>query len=176
MQDKPNDKLEAIRLIVTDVDGALTDGSITLCSDGSEAKSFNSRDGLGANIWVRLGRHFAIITGRGESEVVRHRAREMRAHKTLFASKGKDKDFLNVCEQIGVEPSEAAFIGDDLTDMPAMRCAGLSVAVGDAAFELKQVCDMVTKAPGGRGALRELIEAALKAQGAWDEALSKYKQ
>jgi 3-deoxy-D-manno-octulosonate 8-phosphate phosphatase (KDO 8-P phosphatase) len=167
-------KIERIRLIVSDVDGTLTDGRIFINADGLEAKCYSARDGLAANIWVREGGVFALLTGRSESETVLRRAKEMKVAKVVFGSSDKHRDVLAICSELGVTPEQTIFLGDDLPDIPAMKAVGLSAAVGDAAPEVCEFADVTTVSPGGRGALRELIELVLKQQGKWEKALTRY--
>ena len=163
-----NDTLKQIKLILADVDGTLTDGSIILIDGGIEAKCFTARDGFASNHWVRSGGKFAIITGRPECECVSRRAKEMKADRIIFSSKDKSSDVLSLCEEFGITRKETAYIGDDIPDLPALRIVGLPVVVSDAADEAKQLSAIVTKTMGGKGALRELVEIIMKAQGTWD--------
>ncbi len=167
-------KLARIRLIVSDVDGTLTDGRIFVSSEGHISKAYTVRDGLASNIWVRTGGLFAILTGRPECKSVSVRAREMKAHRTVFNSSNKEEDFLKLCQELEIPASEAAFLGDDLIDLPAMRHSGLSVAVADAAPEVMQSVDLVLTTPGGMGALRELVTQIMTARGDWHTAIERF--
>jgi 3-deoxy-D-manno-octulosonate 8-phosphate phosphatase (KDO 8-P phosphatase) len=158
-----------IRLLLTDVDGVLTDGGMTFDEDGRELKTFNVRDGLGVKLFQRAGGKVGIVTGRS-SRVVDHRASDLGI--AIIHQGVKEK--LSVVEQIaaaeGVSLEEVAFIGDDLPDLTAVKAVGFGVAVADAASELIAAADYVTEAPGGRGAFREVVEKLLKESGRWEAA------
>ena len=150
-----------IKLLLSDVDGVMTDGSVIYDSTGAELKSFNIRDGLGIRLWQRAGARFGVVTGR-ESPMVTRRCSELGVGILVQNAGAK----LPVVEQIaadeGVSLEEIAYIGDDLPDLPVIKAVGLGVAVADAAEELLHAADMTTELPGGRGAIRELIELILK--------------
>ncbi len=167
-------KIIKIRLIVSDVDGTLTDGRIFINADGNEAKCYSAHDGLAANVWVKLGNKFALLTGRAESETVKRRAREMKCADVVFSSSDKDADLRSICSRLGVNLDETLYLGDDLPDISAMRVCSLAASVANAAPEVKQMSQIVLSANGGMGALRELIELLLKTQGRWDDALAFY--
>jgi 3-deoxy-D-manno-octulosonate 8-phosphate phosphatase (KDO 8-P phosphatase) len=158
-----------IRLLLTDVDGVLTDGSMTFDEDGRELKTFNVRDGLGVKLFQRAGGKVGIVTGRS-SRVVDYRASDLGI--AIIHQGVKEK--LSVVEQIaaaeGVSLEEVAFIGDDLPDLTSIMAVGLGVAVADAASELVEAADYVTQKSGGRGAFREVVEKLLKESGRWEEA------
>ncbi|MEN0109418.1 MAG: HAD hydrolase family protein [Planctomycetota bacterium] len=156
-----------VELLLTDVDGVLTDGSLTFDSAGVETKTFNVRDGLGVRLWQRAGGKLGIVTGRA-STVVERRADELDIAIVCQAVGDKGRVVRDLAEEHGVPLERIAFLGDDLPDLPAMRAVGLGVAVADAAHELLAEADHVTAARGGRGALRELVERLLRASGRWD--------
>ena len=166
---QPPGSCPVIHLLLTDVDGVLTDGGMTFDEEGRELKTFNVRDGLGVKLFQRAGGRVGIVTGR-TSRVVDHRASDL---KIEIIHQGV-KEKLAVVEQIaaaaGVSLEEVAFIGDDLPDLTSIRAVGFGVAVADAASELLAAADYVTKAPGGRGAFREVVEKLLKESGRWEEA------
>lgn len=155
------DTCRHIKLLLSDVDGVMTDGSVIYDANGVELKSFNIRDGLGIRLWQRAGGAFGVVTGR-ESPMVTRRCQELDIE--IVHQNAGDK--LPVVEQIAAEQdvmlSEIAYIGDDLPDLPVIKAVGLGVAVADAAEELLHAADMTTTLPGGRGAIRELIELILK--------------
>jgi len=159
-------RMENIRLLFLDVDGVLTDGRITLDERGEEITSFHVRDGLGLKMLLSAGIQVVILTGR-TSGAVAHRAREL-GIPDLYQGIG-DKGAL--CRQIlqekGVARKEAAAIGDDLPDISMFMETGLSIAVADAAEEVRGRADLVTHARGGRAAVREVCEWILKAQRKW---------
>lgn len=162
-----------VELIVTDVDGVLTDGGIVWDNQGVETKRFDIRDGLGIKLWRGAGGKFAIITGRN-SHIVNLRAKELGVEWVRQGTETKLAPLEELLAQWNLTPMQACYIGDDLPDMPAVRFAGLGVAVADAAAEMREAADYVTRAPGGRGAVRETIELILKAQGRWDDVIRHY--
>jgi 3-deoxy-D-manno-octulosonate 8-phosphate phosphatase (KDO 8-P phosphatase) len=162
-----------LRLLLLDVDGVLTDGRIMLTPGGEEIKSFHVRDGSAMKYWTRAGGKLALLTGRG-SNAVKIRAGELGVHATRLSAKDKLPAFREILTELGIEPHETIVVGDDLVDIPLLRRAGLGVAVADAAEELRARADYVTAAPGGAGAVRELIEMVMKRTGQWDRVLSGY--
>ena len=162
-----------IRLLLMDCDGVLTDGRITLIGDGDEEKSFHTRDGHGLVLLHRAGLRSGIISGR-TSTLVERRARELGMAYVKQGTWDKIKEFDEVLREAGVEDEEVAFIGDDVTDIPLMRRAELAVAVSDAVEETRRAAHYVTGLPGGFGAVREVCELILKAQGRWDDLMERY--
>jgi 3-deoxy-D-manno-octulosonate 8-phosphate phosphatase (KDO 8-P phosphatase) len=162
-----------IRLLLMDCDGVLTDGRITLVGDGDEEKSFHTRDGHGLVLLHRAGLRSGIISGR-TSTLVERRARELGMAYVKQGTWDKIKEFEEVLHEAGVEDEEVAFIGDDVTDIPLMRRAELAVAVSDAVDETRRAAHYVTALPGGFGAVREVCELILKAQGRWDDLMERY--
>jgi 3-deoxy-D-manno-octulosonate 8-phosphate phosphatase (KDO 8-P phosphatase) len=160
-----------IRLLLTDVDGTMTDGGIHLLSwpDGTvtEMKVFNSQDGVAMNLARRAGLRTGMISGREAAAAVR-RAREL--HMEFVAQKIHEKlpAFEDILKRAGVSPEETAYVGDDLPDLVLLERAGLAVAVANATPEVKRQAHYVTRAAGGAGALREVVELILRAQGKWD--------
>lgn len=163
-----------VRLLCLDVDGVLTDGSVVLDGEGRECKVFNVRDGLGISVWQRLGGRVAIVTGRPCGAALAARARELRIEHVVASSADKAAGIREVAAACGVPEAAAAFVGDDLPDIPAMLACGYPVAVADAAPEVRAVAALVTSAPGGRGAVREVVEHLLRAQDRWSEALAMF--
>lgn len=162
-----------IKLILMDCDGVLTDGRITLTVEGDEEKSFHTRDGHGIVLLHRAGLRSGIISGR-TSSVVERRARELGMAYVKQGTWDKIKDFDEVLREAGVEDSETAFIGDDVTDIPLMQRSEFAVAVADAAPETRACAHYVTKLAGGFGAVREVCEIILKAQGHWADLMARY--
>ena len=169
----PDAATDLIQLICLDVDGVLTDGGIYLDDQGVETKRFHVRDGLGLNIWKKLGGELAIITGRS-GLAVRHRADELGIEHVFQGSTDKVADFGRLLNDLGLTASQAAMIGDDLPDLPVLRLCGYPMAVADAAREVREEADYITTRPGGLGAVREAVEHLLKAQDRWDEALELF--
>jgi 3-deoxy-D-manno-octulosonate 8-phosphate phosphatase (KDO 8-P phosphatase) len=162
-----------IRLILSDVDGVLTDGRVVLDNQGIESKQFNIRDGLGIRLWQRAGHQFAIVTGRS-SHVVQIRSGELGIEIVRQGVADKVPVVRDILEQLELEPNEACYIGDDLPDVPAMNHVALAVAPADACAEAREAAQLVTKAAGGKGAVREAIEYLLRGQKRWDELIKKY--
>ena len=164
-----------IKLLLMDCDGVLTDGKVMLLENGDEQKSFNVRDGLGIVLLHRAGLHSGIISGRSSSFVQR-RVSElgMGMEYVRQGSVDKIKDFEEMLAKTGIEESEVAFIGDDVTDIPLMQRSEFAVAVADAVDETRLVAHYVTQLPGGHGAVREVVELILKAQGRWHELMRPY--
>ncbi len=159
-----------IRLLLTDVDGVLTDGTVLFLPGGQEAKSFHIRDGLGIVLAHHAGLRTGLVSGRS-SEAVTRRAAELGMHLVRQGVTDKGAAFRAILEEEGLGPPEVAYMGDDLNDLPILTEAGLSAAPADAPLEVRAQAFMVTEAAGGRGCLREFVEAILKARGAWDEAV-----
>jgi 3-deoxy-D-manno-octulosonate 8-phosphate phosphatase (KDO 8-P phosphatase) len=162
-----------IKLLLMDCDGVLTDGRLWLTDDDDEQKSFNTHDGLGLSLLHRAGLRSGIITGRSSAAVTR-RARELGIEFVHQGHPDKIAAFEAVLEQAGLEEEEVAFVGDDLPDIPLMKRSELAVAVADAVEETRSVAHYVTRARGGRGAIREVIEVILKSQGRWNDLLDEY--
>jgi 3-deoxy-D-manno-octulosonate 8-phosphate phosphatase (KDO 8-P phosphatase) len=162
-----------IKLLLMDCDGVLTDGRIELVGEKDEQKFFHTRDGHGLVLLHRAGLSSGIISGRTSSAVSR-RARELGVTYLRQGALDKIKDFEELLAEAELEESEVAFIGDDVVDIPLMERAELSVAVADATRETRQAAHYVTQLPGGYGAVREVTEIILKAQGRWDDLMKRY--
>lgn len=165
--------ISGIRLIIFDVDGVLTDGTIAIDNYGNETKRFYVRDGTAIRAAQRLGLRVGVLTGR-TSMAVTHRMRELGIELFVQGAQDKAVGFETLTQLAGVEFEETAYLGDDLVDLPAMMRSGYPMAVADAARDLHRVARHITRAPGGRGAAREAIEHILKAQGKWDAVLERY--
>lgn len=162
-----------IRLLLMDCDGVLTDGRITLIGDGDEEKSFHTRDGHGLVLLHRAGLRSGIISGR-TSTLVERRARELGMAFVKQGTWDKIKEFEEVLREAEVDESEVAFIGDDVTDIPLMQRSEFAVAVSDAVEETRRAAHYVTTLAGGSGAVREVCELILKAQGHWEDLMQRY--
>jgi 3-deoxy-D-manno-octulosonate 8-phosphate phosphatase (KDO 8-P phosphatase) len=154
-----------------DVDGTLTDGTITYAEDGSEWKSFHARDGMGIHLLALADVLPAIVTGR-RSAVVERRAKELGVSEVHQGVMDKGGLVRGLRERLGLRAVEVAYVGDDLSDLPPMREAGFSAAPADAAVEVRRAATFVCTTPGGRGAVREAVEALLHRDGRWDTALA----
>jgi 3-deoxy-D-manno-octulosonate 8-phosphate phosphatase (KDO 8-P phosphatase) len=164
-----------IRLLVLDVDGVLTDGSIILDNEGNELKRFHVRDGHGIKMLRRAGIEVALITGR-YSKVVERRAQELGITEVYQRCHDKSVAYEHILEKLGFSDGETAYMGDDIVDVPLLNRAGLSVAVSDAEEVAKASSMMVTESRGGRGAVREVTDLLLKARGLWDGILDEYSK
>jgi 3-deoxy-D-manno-octulosonate 8-phosphate phosphatase (KDO 8-P phosphatase) len=168
---KQNAKL--IKLIILDVDGVLTDGQIIYTSEGQEIKNFNVRDGFGIRLAHRAGIKTAIISAR-QSNVITQRAKELEITEIHQNALQKLPAYEQILKLHELTDKQVAYMGDDLIDLPILRRVGLAVAVADAVPEVRQAAHYVTLNPGGKGAVRELIELILKAQGCWEKVTSRY--
>jgi len=163
----------AIRLVLLDVDGVLTDGRITYDSAGRESKSFHVRDGHRIKLAGRHGVAFGIITGRS-SPVVNHRADELDIAIVHQAAKKKLPVFKEVLASEGLAPEQVAYMGDDIVDLPILTRVGLAAVPADAVPDAIAHAHFVSRFPGGHGAVCELIELILQAQGKWEAILQGY--
>ena len=166
-------RCQPIKLILTDVDGVLTDGGVILDNQGVETKRFSIRDGQGIRLWQQAGGHVGIVTGRS-SQIVKLRARELDIDILRQGVKDKLPMVEGIAEEQGVTLDEIAYVGDDLPDLAPIQRVGLGVAVADAAEELRTAADYTTSVPGGAGALRELIEVILKNTDRWESTIRRY--
>ena len=168
-------RAKRIKLIVFDVDGVMTDGSLYLGDDGQEYKAFNSLDGHGMKMLKRSGVELAIITGR-TSMVVSKRAANLGVAHLYQGVEDKLEAWLKLRAELGLTAEECAFMGDDVVDLPAMRRSGLAISVPAAPAAVRQYAHYVTTLGGGRGAVREACEAIMLAQGTLDAQLAPYLQ
>jgi 3-deoxy-D-manno-octulosonate 8-phosphate phosphatase (KDO 8-P phosphatase) len=162
-----------VRLLLLDCDGVLTDGRITPVPGGDELKSFHTRDGHGLVMLHRAGLRSGVISGR-TSRLVEMRAADLGISFVRQGALNKVEAFESLMSEAGVSPDGAAFVGDDVVDIPLMRRCGLAVAVADATPDTRAAAHYVTRLPGGFGAVREVCELILKAQGRWDELMRRY--
>jgi 3-deoxy-D-manno-octulosonate 8-phosphate phosphatase (KDO 8-P phosphatase) len=167
------DQCRSVELILSDVDGVLTDGGIWYDNQGVELKGFHIRDGLGIRLWQRAGFKFGLLTAR-TSHIVKLRASELAIDIVRQGFEDKLPAALEIIQGSHLTPEQVCYIGDDLTDLPVIRHVGLGVAVADAAEEVRAAAALVTTLPGGRGAVRELVETILKAKGRWDDVIHRY--
>ena len=170
---KLEQRMQPIQLILSDVDGVMTDGRITYDNQGIETKSFHVRDGLGIKLWQRAGHHFGILTAR-TSHIVKLRASELGVEILRQGVEQKYPVAMKIIASLGLTPKQVCYIGDDLADLEVMKQVGLPASVSDGAAEVRGAAKLVTKAPGGRGAIRELIETILENQKRWTDVLVDY--
>lgn len=172
-QEDFQERARNVRMIVFDVDGVLTDGSLFFGDDGQEYKAFNSRDGHGIKMLRASGVEPGIITGR-TSQVVLHRARNLGITHLYQGADDKLQAFENLLVSVGLAPDQIAYMGDDVVDLPVLRRCGLAISVPDAPDEVKARSHYVTRANAGRGAAREVCELIMRAQGTWAAQLALY--
>ncbi len=152
------------KLIVLDVDGSMTDGSITFDEKGIESKSFNVKDGLGITTWIKIGGEAAIITGRS-SKIVERRAKELGIVHFFQGIKNKKEILQSLINTLAITPAEVAVIGDDLNDIGMFRIAAQSFAPKDATEEAKKYASTILTKEGGKGAVREMIDILVEQNG-----------
>ncbi|HOJ52359.1 MAG TPA: HAD-IIIA family hydrolase [Syntrophales bacterium] len=168
------EKLLKIRVLILDVDGVLTDGRIIIDDDGKESKFFDVRDGHGLKVLMRYGIDVIFMTGRN-SRVVEHRARELGVKEVYQGIWDKLACYEEILTRRKLTDEEVAFVGDDIVDIPVLRRVGFAATVADAADETLAYVDYVAKKRGGRGAVREICNLLLKAQGYWPQVREKYQ-
>jgi 3-deoxy-D-manno-octulosonate 8-phosphate phosphatase (KDO 8-P phosphatase) len=166
-------KASAIKLLICDVDGVMTDGRLFFDDDGMEYKAFHSRDGLGIMMLQRSGIPLAIITAR-TSDVVTHRMKNLNIDLVFQGQLSKVKAFAALCQQLSLQPEQVAYVGDDLVDLPVMNKVGLSIAVADAHERVKDSADWITQHNGGQGAVRDVCELLMESQNTLEEQFSFY--
>jgi 3-deoxy-D-manno-octulosonate 8-phosphate phosphatase (KDO 8-P phosphatase) len=169
------DRCLEIALLVVDVDGVLTEGGIVHGNSGLELKSFHVRDGSGLKMWSKAGKQAALITGRS-SPLVEHRAAEVGIRHVFQNAADKLPAFEELLSRVGVAPAQVCYVGDDLADLPPLLRCGLAAAVADACPEVRADAHYVTRHPGGRGAVREVIELILRCQGSWQPLVDQLRK
>jgi 3-deoxy-D-manno-octulosonate 8-phosphate phosphatase (KDO 8-P phosphatase) len=167
------DRLRRIRLLALDVDGVLTDGRLYFQADGIEIKAFHTHDGHGLKLLKRAGLEVALITGR-DSPIVSRRAAALGVPHVLQGVERKLPALQRLCQRLGIDLDQAAYCGDDLPAMGAIRRAGVGISVPGAPEYIRREADWVTRSPGGHGAVREICDTLLQAQGHWDAVLDTY--
>ncbi len=167
MQRYLTDRLASLELLVLDVDGVMTDGTIYKTGSGDEILGFNVRDGIGIKLLMDEGVEVAILSGR-VSHATMARATELGIERVMMGKHEKSSAIESLTKEAGIDLDKTAFLGDDLLDIPAMKIVELAVAVADAAEEVKAAANMVLDTSGGQGAVRELAEKILKAKRKWD--------
>jgi 3-deoxy-D-manno-octulosonate 8-phosphate phosphatase (KDO 8-P phosphatase) len=160
------ERCQPIELLVTDVDGVMTDGKIVLDDRGIETKSFHVRDGLAFSVWREAGKHAAILSGR-KTSAVDLRAASLKITHVLQGHEQKEAPLRILINQLGLSLRQVCYVGDDLPDLPVLSIVGLAACPADAAAEVKDAAHLITRAQGGSGTIREVVEFILKAQGIW---------
>lgn len=169
-----DERCRQIELILSDVDGVLTDGGVMFDNQGVEAKQFHIRDGMGIRLWQRAGYRFGLVTGRS-SQIVKLRAGELGIDLLRQGIDDKLTTVRQIATDNGLSLDQIAFVGDDLPDLPVLCQVGLAVAVADAADEIRREAHYTTSLNGGRGAIREAIEMILKNKNRWEDLIRKYR-
>ena len=162
-----------VRMVLLDVDGVLTDGSIYIGPGGAESRSFHSRDGMGIRLGQKGGLSFGIISGRS-CEAVARRSSELDITEVHQGIRDKVRCFEEILARVEMSEKDVCFIGDDLVDIPLMRRVGLAAAPGDAAPEAREVAHYVTVSDGGRGVVREVVDLLLRASGRWERVTNDF--
>lgn len=170
---KLEQRMQGIKLILSDVDGVMTSGGITYDNQGVETKTFHVRDGMGIKLWQRTGYRFGIITARS-SHIVKLRMDELGVDLVRQGAEKKLDVANEIMKEMSLSLEQICYIGDDLTDLALLQSVGLSASVSDGAPEVKKAVHLVTKATGGHGAIRELVEVILKGQNRWQELVQSY--
>ena len=165
--------LQKIKLLALDVDGVLTDGTIYISPAGEVFKGFNAKDGMGISCALRNNLQIAVITGR-QSPIVERRCEELGIKLFMQGVKDKRLALQKMAQELGLTREEIAYMGDDLNDIPAFKASGLSLVPADGSIEVLAVADIITKAKGGRGAVREAITMILAAQDNWEQIVNSY--
>lgn len=167
------DKASRVKILIVDIDGVMTDGRIIYSIYGDELKFFDVTDGFGITLLRKAGIKSLIITAK-KSKIVRMRAKDMKVAKAYQGCMDKIKPFNHALRKFKVIPEEVCFIGDDLIDIPVLKRVGFAVAVPNAVEEVREQAHYTTSKSGGRGAVREVCDLILRAQGKWDLATAQY--
>ena len=162
-----------IKLLILDVDGVLTDGTLIWHDDGREGKAFHVHDGHGIRLMQRAGIEVALLTGR-ESKVVDRRAKDLGIDLVVQGSRNKVTDYEKILKKRQLKDLEVAYVGDDIVDVPVLKRVGLAVAVANATAHVHSYCHATTKREGGKGAVREICDFLLRAKGRWNEVTLPY--
>jgi len=168
-----SERARGVRLLVLDVDGVLTDGTLYFAAGGEELKAFNIQDGLGIKLLQASGVEVAIVTGRS-SRALELRARELGVERVVQGAQDKLAAFTALLETLALQPAQAACVGDDLPDLPLIARCGLAVSVPEAPLALRSRAHYITHRPGGRGAVREVCELLMQAQGTLARAMESF--
>src|SRR5829696_7688133 len=167
------DKCAKIELILSDVDGVMTDGGIHILDDGQQLVKFHIRDGMGVRLWREAGKRFGIVTGRN-LESIRRRASDLWMDIVRLGVDDKLPEVDALAAELGFKREQVCYIGDDLLDLATIRAVGFGVAVADAVEDVRNASKYTTSVRGGQAAVREVIELILKNSGRWEEVLARY--
>lgn len=166
-------KAEPIQLLLLDVDGVLTDGSLIYSENGVESKMFNTQDGLGIRLVQKGGVDVGIITAR-KSPMVQKRGEELDMKYICQGAKTKLDAFKNIIDQAGIKPYQVCYMGDDLIDLSVLTRVGLAACPANAVDEVKEICHFITDRAGGSGAVRQTCELILRAKGRYEELVQRF--
>jgi 3-deoxy-D-manno-octulosonate 8-phosphate phosphatase (KDO 8-P phosphatase) len=166
-------KASKIKLLLLDADGVLTDGKIYYGNYGDEIKAFDVKDGLGLTLWRMAGKISCILTAK-KSSLLKRRAKEMGVWRVYQNAFRKLDVYQKIKKQLRLQDEEICFMGDDLIDIAVLKKSGLSVTLADASEEVKRVSHYVANNSGGKGAVREVVELILKAQGLWEKLIQRF--
>ncbi|SMG66479.1 3-deoxy-D-manno-octulosonate 8-phosphate phosphatase, YrbI family [methanotrophic bacterial endosymbiont of Bathymodiolus sp.] len=169
------EKAKNIKLLILDVDGVLTDGKLFFDEQGKEYKSFNAQDGLGIKLLQKAGIQVAVISGRA-SKPVALRMEMLGIELVYLGQADKGQAFKEIIAKVGCRPDQAAHVGDDLMDLPVLLQVGMAIAVQDASEYILPYVDWQTRLAGGQGAVREVCDFILQAQGKMDELVNSFKK
>ncbi len=166
-------KAKAIKLLLLDVDGVLTDGSLLFSHDGEESKSFNTQDGFGLRILQEAGIDVGIITAR-RSKAVTKRAENLKLNYVYQGESNKLTAYTEIVKKSGLKPFEIAYMGDDWLDLVLLKRVGFAISPANGVKEVQDIAHFVTEKPGGDGAVREVCDFLLKAKGVYEQLLQQY--
>jgi len=167
-------KAKEVKLLLLDVDGVLTDGSLLYTNSGEEAKTFNTQDGFGLRLLQEQGVATGVITAR-QSEIVARRCTELKMSHVHQGARNKNEAFKAILAETGLKPFQVAYMGDDWLDLVLLQQVGLAMAPANAAPEVMDIAHYVTPRTGGSGAVRDACDLIIAAQGGTDKLLQKYK-
>lgn len=168
-------RIQRVKCLLLDVDGVMTDGKVHIGAEGGEVKIFDLRDGSGIKLAQMAGLKVGFISGR-PSDATARRAKELAVDWLIQGAREKGRTVTEIGQEAGFSLDEICFVGDDILDLPALRIVGFPVAVADAVLDAKAAASYVTRAKGGNGAVREVVELIVRTQGLWQDALEAYLQ
>ncbi len=166
-------KAKKVKLLLLDVDGVLTDGSITYSDEGIELKTFNAKDGFGLNLLRKDGVEVGIITARSSKALIR-RCQDLKIDRLYQGRRNKVEAFQEIIGELGLGADEVGYMGDDWLDLPLLAKVGFAATVADAVGEIKEVVDFSSRFNGGQGGVREVCDLIVEAKGMYQELLHGY--
>ncbi len=166
-------RAEQVKMLLLDVDGVLTPGTIVYTDNGKQILSFHAQDGMGMKLMMQAGIQVAVLSSRS-SAALEKRLSELGIESSFLGVEDKLSMYKKLLEETGLKDEQVAYIGDDWVDLPILKKVGLAVAVSNAAKPVKDHAHYITRCPGGQGAVREVCDLILRLQGRWDELLKTY--